>query len=71
MTTRGTTWVEGAAGSPYDLDNLPYGVFSDGGSAPRVGVRIGDLVLDASRVAALGGDPGTGLTWRGPGGSRP
>ena len=21
-------WVEGAAGSPYDVDNLPYGVFS-------------------------------------------
>ncbi len=45
-------WVEGAAGSPYDVDNLPYGVFSTaGGNAPRVGVRIGDFVLDAAPVA--------------------
>ena len=45
-------WVEGAAGSPYDVDNLPYGVFSTAeGDAPRVGVRIGDFVLDAAPVA--------------------
>jgi fumarylacetoacetase len=54
------TWVEGAAGSAYDLDNLPYGVFSTPGTAPRVGVRIGEFVLDAPAVAALGGDPGEG-----------
>jgi len=45
-------WVEGAAGSTYDVDNLPYGVFSTAeGDAPRVGVRIGDFVLDAAPVA--------------------
>jgi fumarylacetoacetase len=45
-------WVEGAAGSPYDVDNLPYGVFSTAqDDAPRVGVRIGDFVLDAAPVA--------------------
>jgi fumarylacetoacetase len=64
------TWVEGAAGSAYDLDNLPYGVFSTPGTAPRVGVRIGDLVMDASAVAAFGGDPGAGpdlaTAWRHP-----
>ncbi|HET7352299.1 MAG TPA: fumarylacetoacetase [Marmoricola sp.] len=42
------TWVEGAAGSAYDLDNLPYGVFSTASRTPRVGVRIGDFVLDAA-----------------------
>ncbi|HEX6514678.1 MAG TPA: fumarylacetoacetase [Nocardioidaceae bacterium] len=47
-----TTWVEGAAGSLYDLDNLPYGVFSRGDEAPRVGVRIGDFVVDLAPVAA-------------------
>jgi fumarylacetoacetase len=47
-----TTWVEGAAGSPYDVDNLPYGVFSAEDERPRVGVRIGDRVLDVSPVAA-------------------
>ena len=46
-----TSWVEGAAGSPFDLDNLPYGVFSRGGDAPRVGVRIGDHVLDLAGVS--------------------
>lgn len=46
------SWVEGAAGSLYDVDNLPYGVFSHGDEEPRVGVRIGDLVLDLAPVAA-------------------
>jgi fumarylacetoacetase len=47
-----TSWVESAAGSGYDVDNLPYGVFSADGEGPRVGVRIGDRVLDVSPVAA-------------------
>ncbi len=47
------SWVDGAAGSPYDVDNLPYGVFSTvEGDEPRVGVRIGDFVLDVAPVAA-------------------
>ena len=47
-----TCWVEGAAGSAYDVDNLPYGVFSVDDERPRVGVRVGDQVLDVSPVAA-------------------
>jgi fumarylacetoacetase len=47
-----SSWVEGAAGSTYDVDNLPYGVFSTDDERPRVGVRIGDRVLDVSPVAA-------------------
>ena len=47
-----TTWVDGAAGSLFDIDNLPYGVFSLAGEEPRVGVRIGELVLDLAPVAA-------------------
>jgi fumarylacetoacetase len=46
------TWVEGAAGSLHDIDNLPYGIFSHDEEEPRVGVRIGDLVLDLAPVAA-------------------
>ena len=46
------TWVEGAGGSLFDVDNLPYGVFSRAGEEPRVGVRIGDRVLDLAPVAA-------------------
>ena len=46
------TWVDGADGSAYDIDNLPYGVFVRGDDEPRVGVRIGELVLDLAPVAA-------------------
>ncbi|HET7684714.1 MAG TPA: fumarylacetoacetase [Marmoricola sp.] len=46
------TWVEGAGGSSYDVDNLPYGVFSRGEEEARVGVRIGEQVLDVAPVAA-------------------
>ena len=46
------TWVDGAAGSLHDIDNLPYGVFSHDGEPPRVGVRVGDFVLDLAPVAA-------------------
>ena len=46
------TWVEGAAGSLYDIDNLPFAACSHDGEPPRVGVRIGDFVLDLAPVAA-------------------
>ncbi len=47
-----SSWVEGAAGSAYDSDNLPYAVFVRGDEDPRVGARIGDHVLDLAPVAA-------------------
>ncbi|MFD0856665.1 fumarylacetoacetase, partial [Actinomadura adrarensis] len=46
------TWVPVPAGSGFGIANLPYGVFTTPGTAPRVGVRIGDHVLDLA--AALG-----------------
>ncbi|HEX6968756.1 MAG TPA: fumarylacetoacetase [Micromonosporaceae bacterium] len=46
------TWVEGAVDSPYGVHNLPYGVFKHGGRAPRIGVRIGDHVLDLDGAEA-------------------
>jgi fumarylacetoacetase len=46
------TWVPGAAGSTYDIDNLPLGVFTAGDEPPRVGVRIGENVVDLAPVAA-------------------
>jgi fumarylacetoacetase len=51
MTT-GMTAIEVPAGSPFGADNLPYGVFSVGGEAPRIGVRVGDSVVDLA--VALG-----------------
>jgi fumarylacetoacetase len=42
--------VSGAAGSGFEEDHLPYGVF-DAGTGRRVGVRIGPDVLDLAAVA--------------------
>jgi fumarylacetoacetase len=58
-----SSWVPGAAGSLFDLDNLPFGVFSRPGEDARVGVRIGEFVLDAGAVASYGREamqPGDG-----------
>lgn len=51
MSTPPVTWVKAAAGSAYDVDNLPYAVFSTAESGPRIGVRIGDHVLDLGAAA--------------------
>ncbi len=48
------TEVEIPDASPFGRDNLPYGVFSTAGGPPRVGVRLGDTVVDLS---VLLGDP--------------
>lgn len=42
------------ADSLFGVDNLPYGVFSTAGAGPRVGVRVGDSVVDLAK--ALGDD---------------
>jgi fumarylacetoacetase len=46
-----TSWVDGAPGSPYDVDHLPYGAFSVGTEPVRLGVRIGDQILDLGAAA--------------------
>lgn len=51
MSTVQPTWVDGAAGSGFDIDHLPYGVFTGDDDRPRVGVRIGDLVLDVGAAS--------------------
>ena len=47
-----TSWVPGADGSGFPAEHLPYGVFSVAGEPRRVGVRIGDHVLDLARLTA-------------------
>jgi fumarylacetoacetase len=39
-------------GSPFPLQNLPYGVFSRPGESPRIGVAIGEYVIDLATLAA-------------------
>ncbi|WP_423209241.1 fumarylacetoacetase [Paracoccus yeei] len=43
-----------AVGCPFPLNNLPYGVFSTAGEAPRCGVAIGDMILDLAGCEARG-----------------
>ena len=40
--------------SDFPIQNLPYGVFSTSGTSPRVGVAIGDVVLDLAAIEAEG-----------------
>jgi fumarylacetoacetase len=40
------TWLDLPPDTGFGLDNLPLGVFTTGGDAPRTGVRVGDAVLD-------------------------
>lgn len=49
------SWVDGADGHPdFPLQNLPMGVFRRDGGTPRVGVAIGEQVLDARAAVELG-----------------
>jgi fumarylacetoacetase len=52
------SWVESAqaAGCDFPLQNLPFGVFRRAGSAERarVGIAIGDSILDLSAAARAG-----------------
>ncbi|HEX7388591.1 MAG TPA: fumarylacetoacetase, partial [Acidiphilium sp.] len=50
------SWIE-TANRPdchFPLANLPYGVFSRDGEAPRCGVAIGDQVADLAALERLG-----------------
>jgi fumarylacetoacetase len=47
------TWVEVAEDSQFPIQNLPFGVFARPQQEPRMGVRIGELVLDLASIAEL------------------
>src|SRR5487761_1648483 len=51
-----TSWLGSDGDDASGIENLPYGVFSAGGRAPRVGVRIGSVVLDIEAAASRYGD---------------
>jgi fumarylacetoacetase len=47
-----TSWVESANGHrDFPIQNLPFGVFSPRQQRPRIGVAIGDMILDLSACA--------------------
>ncbi len=49
------TWLDLPADHPFGVHNLPYGVFSTAGDRPRVGVRVGEHVLDLAACAEHAG----------------
>jgi len=48
------SWVEVRPGSDFPIQNLPFGIFKTETSPPRVGVAIGDFVLDLAMLADEG-----------------
>jgi fumarylacetoacetase len=50
-----TGWLEIPESSPFPVQNLPYGVFSHIDESPRVGVALGDQVIDLAPLAAAAG----------------
>ncbi|MGW3074230.1 MULTISPECIES: fumarylacetoacetase [unclassified Kitasatospora] len=53
------SWLTSAQDSPFGVHNLPYGVFTaaDRPGRRRIGVRVGDFVLDAGAAARAAGAP--------------
>jgi fumarylacetoacetase len=49
-----TSWVEVAKNSDFPIQNLPFGIFKTTQGKERVGVRIGDFVLDLKALFVLG-----------------
>jgi fumarylacetoacetase len=48
------SFIDIAPDSDFPLENLPYGVFKPAQGTARVGVAIGDMVLDLSALEELG-----------------
>jgi fumarylacetoacetase len=48
------SWVNVPESSDFPIQNLPFGIFKSVQMTPRVGVRIGDQVLDMKTLFVLG-----------------
>lgn len=48
------SWINVEASSEFPIQNLPFGIFETTLSGKRVGVRIGEHVLDLSLMASFG-----------------
>jgi fumarylacetoacetase len=48
------SWVPVPAGSDFSIQNLPFGIFRTSQRKSRVGVAIGDHILDLAAVAEFG-----------------
>ena len=48
------SWVNVPANSDFPIQNLPFGIFTSAQRGPRVGVAIGEHILDLNAVAEFG-----------------
>src|SRR5205809_6124894 len=48
------SFIDVSPDSHFPIQNLPFGIFQPKGGKPRVGVAIGDLILDLSALEELG-----------------
>ena len=48
------TWIKIDKNSDFSIHNLPFGVYSIGNKNKRIGVAIGDLILDLESINKLG-----------------
>ncbi len=48
------SWLPVSADSDFPIQNLPFGVFASSGRLPRIGVAIGDKILDCFELAGAG-----------------
>ena len=45
------SWIEVSSESDFPIQNLPFGIYSTKNKTKRVGVAIGDRILDLSQRA--------------------
>ena len=51
------SWLSIPGHSDFSMQNLPFGIFKTDGEKPRVGVAIGDFILDLKAMHVLGHFP--------------
>ncbi|MGB0392011.1 MAG: fumarylacetoacetase, partial [Salibacteraceae bacterium] len=56
------SWVEIKEGSDFPIQNLPFGIFSVGNGDKKVGVALGDYVIDLAELSELGYLDETGIS---------
>ena len=47
-------WINIDKDSDFSIHNLPFGIFSVDNSEKKIGIAIGDLIIDLSQLSALG-----------------
>ena len=47
-------WINIGKDSDFSIHNLPFGIFSVDNSEKKIGIAIGDLIIDLSQLSALG-----------------